>query len=198
MRRLRQQQRVDIHLDSEDEILGCRLATVEGSVATLSRVGYASAEVLERLIPAASGYLVFDYRGTTVALKGIATVSTAESEELAFVVTDGVQLPERRSNERVPLQAAVRISDPSGAGHGLIETVTENVSLTGALIERRDGLEGEKSFGLELLLGSGAVSIRCEAVIARQTPTHVGMQFTSMQAADRARLAVVIRDHTAD
>ena len=58
MRRLRQQQRVEIHLDYEDEILGCRVAAVEGSLATLARVDEAPVEVLESLVPAASGLLV--------------------------------------------------------------------------------------------------------------------------------------------
>lgn len=199
MRRLSHQQSVQIHLDHGDEVLTCRVTRVEGALATLTRTHHASRELLAQLIPAASGLLVFDHRGTTVALKGLATASTTEGEDVAFVVTDGVQLPERRSNERVPLHARVRIlrAGVGAAGHDGIETATENVSLTGALLEDRAGLDDAQPFNLELFLDPKVAPIRCAAVIARRTPKHVGVMFTEMQAADRARLAVLLREHTA-
>jgi PilZ domain len=193
MRRLRYQQRVQIHLENEDEVLGCRVARVEGALATLNRTDHASAEVLAQLIPAAPGLLVFDHRGITVALKGIATASTTEGLEVAFVVTDGVTLPERRANERVPIQVPARVFLTEDAA--CIETATENVSLTGALVEHRDGLDETTDFRLELRLDPGLAPIRCGAAVARRTPTHVGVQFTEMQATDRARLAVLLREH---
>lgn len=197
MRRLSYQQHVQIHLDNEDEVLGCRVGRVEGALATLSRTDYASPELLAQLIPAASGLLVFDHRGATVALKGIATASTTEGHDVAFVVTDGVTLPERRSNERVPIQAPARIF-PSESEADCIETTTENVSLTGALVEHRPGLDEATDFRLELALRADLAPIRCRAAVARRTPTHIGVMFTEMQATDRARLAVLLREHPSE
>lgn len=194
MRRLKQQQRVEIHVEGGDQPIVCRVASVEGSVATLAGVGPIAAELLESFTPAGLGYLVFEHRGTMTALKGIATASANEGPELAFVVTDGVQLPERRSNGRVQLSVPAKLSrsgvDPDGV---YIETATADVSTTGVLVERRVGLDEDAEFTLELLLEPNAAPIRCGALVARRTPTHVGMRFTDMQDADRARLAGLLR-----
>jgi hypothetical protein len=193
MRRLKPQQRVEIHVEGGDQPIVCRVASVEGSVATLAGVGSIGAELLASFTPAGLGYLVFEHRGTMTALKGIATVSATEGPELAFVVTDGVQLPERRSNGRVQLAIPARLSRSGVNPDGVyIETSTADVSTTGVLVERRLGLEADGEFTLELLLGPDA-PIRCGARVARRTPTHVGMRFTDMQDADRARLAGLIR-----
>jgi hypothetical protein len=170
---------------------------VKGSVASLAQVDGAP-EQLERLTPAASGYLMFEHRGGTIALKGIATTEQTDQPELLFVVLDGVQLPERRSAERAELSALVRMSLPDGAGDDdYVETPLANVSTTGLLVQRQPGLGERAQFGLELLVDGDTEPIRCDVVVARRTATHLGMRLVNIADADRERLAEIIRRHTA-
>lgn len=192
MRRLKHDQRVHIHLDSEEQALGCRVASVQGAVATLTRIGEPPPELLDKLTPGALGYLLFEHRGAMTALKGIATISPAEPAELAFVVIDGVQLPERRYAERVRLSALARVSAPDSDDAG-IETTAANVSAGGVLLERHAGLGEGPRYRLELTLAGDEAPIRCDATIARETPTHIALKFTDIQDADRIRLAGMIR-----
>ena len=192
MRRLKHDQRVDIHLDSEDQAVSCRVASVQGGVAALTRIGELSPELRDRLTPGALGYLLFQHRGAMTALKGIATISPSEPDELAFVVIDGVQLPERRAAERVPLSALARVSAPGG-DDAAIETTAANVSAGGVLLERQAGLGEGPLYRLELTLADDPAPIRCDATVARQTPTHIALKFTDIQDADRIRLAGMIR-----
>lgn len=194
LRRLKHEQRVDIHLDSEDHAVSCRVAAVEGSVATLRLINEVPAEVLEKFTPGELGYLLFQHRGAMTALKGIATASPTEPTELAFVVIDGVQLPERRAAERFHVGALARISPSAGAEHAEdIEATAANVSTGGVLIERPAGLGDGPGFRLELVLEDDPAPIRCAATVVRQTPTHVALKFTDIADADRIRLAGVIR-----
>ena len=81
-------------------------------------------------------YLLFEHHGAMTALKGIATANPDEQAELAFVVIDGVNLPERRAAERVDLGAHARVwAAGADSGEG-IETAAVNVSAGGVLIER--------------------------------------------------------------
>ena len=197
MRRLKQQQRVEIHLDGADGVVACRVLGVSGSVASLARVD-GGPEQFERLTPAASGYLMFEHRGGTIALKGIATTQQTDQPELLFVVLDGVQLPERRSAERVEVSALARMFLPNGAGDDdCVETPLANLSTTGLLVGRHPGLDERAQFRLELLVDGDTDPIRCDVAVARRTPTHVGMRLVNMDEADRERLAAIIRRHTA-
>lgn len=197
MRRLKHQQRVEIHLDGADGVVACRVLGVKGSVASLARVDGAP-EQFERLTPAASGYLMFEHRGGTIALKGIATTHQSDQPELLFVVLDGVQLPERRSAERVEVSALARMFAPDSAGDdGFVETPLANVSTSGLLVERQPGLDERAQFRLELLVDGDAHPICCDVAVARKTATHLGMRLVNMDEADRERLAAVIRRHTA-
>jgi hypothetical protein len=144
--------------------------------------------------------MLFEHRGAMTALKGIATASSTDETELAFVVIDGVQLPERRAAERVSLRALARISGPNGNngnngnnGAGTIETPATNVSAGGVLIERPAGLDDGPTFRLELVLEHDPEPIRCGARIVRATATHVALKFIEIQDADRIRLAGMIR-----
>jgi hypothetical protein len=194
LRRLKHDQRVDIHLDSEDHAVGCRVAAVQGSVATLTLVTEVPAEVFEKFTPGELGYLLFEHRGAMTALKGIATASPTDPSELAFVVIDGVQLPERRAAQRFQVGALARISPSAGAEEAEgVEAAAANVSVSGVLIERPDGLGDGPGFRLELVLEDDPAPIRCAATIVRQTPTHVALKFTDIADTDRIRLAGVIR-----
>jgi hypothetical protein len=194
LRRLKHDQRVHIHLDSEEQAVSCRVATVQGGVATLTRIGELPQELRDKLTPGALGYLLFDHRGAMTALKGIAAISPGEPADLAFVVIDGVQLPERRTAERVELSALARVSAPGGDdGGAAVETTAANVSVGGVLLERHAGLGEGPRYRLELIVGDDDAPIRCDATVARQTPTHIALKFTDIQDADRIRLAGMIR-----
>jgi PilZ domain len=197
LRRLKHDQRVHIHLDSEEQAVGCRVASVQAGVATLTRIGELPAELLDKLTPGALGYLLFEHRGAMTALKGIATIGPDAASELAFVVIDGVQLPERRSSERVRLSAVARVATPDGDGNGApIEAVAANVSAGGVLLERPAGLGEGPRYQLELTLAGDDAPIRCDATVARATATHIALKFTDIQDADRIRLAGMIRHQT--
>jgi hypothetical protein len=194
LRRLKHDQRVEIHLDSEDHAVGCRVAAVEGSVATRRLITEVPTEVLEKFTPGELGYLLFQHRGAMTALKGIATASPTDPSELAFVVIDGVQLPERRAAQRSQVGALARISPSGGADQADgVEAIAANVSVSGVLIERPGGLGDGPGFRLELVLEDDPAPIRCAATIVRQTPTHVALKFTDIADTDRIRLAGVIR-----
>jgi hypothetical protein len=194
LRRLKHDQRVDIHLDSEDHAVGCRVAAVQGSVATLTLVTEVPAEVFEKFTPGELGYLLFEHRGAMTALKGIATASPTDPSELAFVVIDGVQLPERRAAQRFQVGALARISPSAGTEEAEgVEAAAANVSVSVVLIERPAGLAEGPGFRLELVLEDDATPIRCAASVVRETPTHVALKFTDIADADRIRLAGMIR-----
>lgn len=189
MRRLHEQQIVEIHLETDDPAITCRVAAVTGAVATLIRDSVAS----EPLPPAATGHLVFEHQGSLVALRGIAASLSTDEPKIEFVVVDNVVLPERRAAERIPVAAAVRLW-PSEAGDDQIpgvETVTADISITGALVQRRPGL-GSDELAMELRFGPDPAPISCHAQPVRETPTHVGLKFVDMPEPDRARLAGII------
>jgi hypothetical protein len=195
LRRLKPHQHVEIHIDSDEQaVVACRVAVVQGSVATLTRAAELPGDVADLLTPGVLGYLLFEHHGAMTALKGIATASPTDPDELAFVVIDGVQLPERRAAERVDLGALARVW-AAGAADGVegIETAAVNVSAGGVLIERAAGLGVGPSFRLELLLEDDPEPIRCKAMIVRETSDHVALKFRDIADADRIRLAGLIR-----
>jgi len=192
LRRLKHNQRVEIHIDSDDHVVACRVAAVQGSVATLRRIGEVPAEVLDKFTPGTLGYLLFEHHGAKTALKGIATAGQDKQASLAFVVIDGVQLPERRASERVRLGAMARISADGESGKG-VEATAANVSVGGVLIERPAGLADGPDFRLELSLDQDPEPIRCRATVVRATPTHVALKFIDIADADCIRLAGLIK-----
>ena len=193
MRRLKHEQRVEIHLDSDDHAVACRVAAVQGSVATLTRITEVPPEVLAKFTPGVLGYLLFEHRGAMTALKGIATASPTEPTELAFVVIDGVQLPERRAAERV--SSALWPGSPVGtaATAPARRDPAANVSAGGVLIERPAALGDGPTFRLELVVEHDPEPIRCGATSSARPPTHVALKFTDIPDADRIRLAGMIR-----
>jgi hypothetical protein len=189
MRRLHEHQIVEVHLETDEPAITCRVASVTGAVATLIRDDHEG----KTLPPAATGHLVFEHQGSLVALRGIAASLSADQPKIEFVVIDNVVLPERRAAERIPVAATVRLS-AAGPDSAAIETVTADVSLTGALIERRPGL-GAQALAIELRFGPDGSMVSGRAKPVRQTPTHVGVKFIEMPPADRARLAGIIFRH---
>jgi hypothetical protein len=189
MRRLHEQQIVEIHLETDEPAITCRVASVTGAVATLMREGEAD----ESLPPAATGHLVFEHHGSLVALRGIAASLSADEPKIEFVVIDNVVLPERRAAERIPLAAAARLWAPGleDDATARIDTITTDLSITGALVERRAGL-GSEELAMELRFNPDPAPITCRAQPVRETRTHVGLKFVDMPEPDRARLAGII------
>src|SRR5438552_1852838 len=109
----------------------CRVALVTGPVARLATISDLTEGMRNVLRTGSLGYLLFKHRGAPVALRGAAR-TTDDDCELDFVVVDGVQLVERRLAERIPLIARTRILDVA-AGSQALETVTANISVSGAL-----------------------------------------------------------------
>ncbi len=195
MRRLKHHQEVEIHLDAEDEIvLDCRVLGVEGSVATLASDDAGPGTLLGGSVPAVPGYMLFDHAGGMVALKGIATASTSQGPELLFVVIDGVQLPERRGAARAEVKAVARMFAPGSPDESeYFETRLADLSISGMRVERHHGLVSATQFRLELYIGEAQTPIRCQAELARTTPTHVGMKFVDLQDTDRTLLDAIVR-----
>ena len=189
MRRLHEQQIVEIHLESDDPAITCRVASVTGAVATLIR----DDDAYEQLPPAATGHLVFEHQGSLVALRGIAASLSTDEPKIEFVVIDNVVLPERRTAERIPLAAAVRLwpAEREGDESGAVDTITADISITGALVERRPGIDSAE-LAMELRFNPAPVPISCHARPVRETPTHIGLKFVDMPEPDRARLAGII------
>jgi len=189
MRRLHEQQLVEIHLETDDPAITCRVAAVTGAVATLMREDADG----EALPPAASGHLVFEHQGSLVALRGIAASLSSDEPKIEFVVVDNVVLPERRAAERIPVTAEVRLwaAGREGDQDAAIETTTADISITGALVARRSGLETAE-LAMELRFSHDPAPISCHAKPVRQTATHIGLKFVDMPEADRARLAGII------
>lgn len=191
MRRLREQQTVQLDLEGESQAIECRVASITGAVATLTPEGMPVRSV--ELRSGAPGYLVFRHRGKLVALRGIAAVVGSQAQ-VEFVVTDGVVLPERRTAQRVPLSTRARVWPrhqelDEGAG---VETVTSDLSLDGALIEIRAGLDQHSQFALELFPDPDRTPVRCRARVTRRTPTHLAVKFTDLADGDRTRLAIAV------
>lgn len=189
MRRLVEQQLVTVNIDGEAAGIDCRVGSVLGPVAMLTPAAELAQHLRERLAPGTLGFLVFDHQDTPTALRGVARLT--EGPQLEFVVIDGVQIAQRRAATRVALITPVRATlvDSDGIAKAAVETVTANLSQSGALLTRRPGLGEGPRWHIELLLPGDPTPIRCGAVLARQTPTHVGVAFANMQQLDQIRLA---------
>jgi PilZ domain len=194
MRRLRHHQRVEIHLNGGEEVVPCLVLGVERAVATLATIDPGLIAQLGGSMHAAPGYLLFDHGGRRVALKGIATTAgTSEQSEVLFVVIDGVQLPERRSAERVEVDGFARLFPPVSAGlPEYIDTPLADLSISGVRVERHPGLAERVRYRLELYLGDARSPICCDAEVARATARHLGMKFIELQASDRVLLAAIV------
>ena len=197
MRRLVSQQMVTLDLDGEDEGLDCRVRRVAGPVALLDCVGEVPSELRDKLTTGSFCLMGFTHRGGLVGLRGVATAASEDFGQLHFVVADGVQVQERRIAERVRLVTPARISAVSSDGtvEPAHETVTADISLGGALVARRPGLNSGPQFQLELRFGRGQAPVRCEARLARATPETFGLQFTAIDESEHIRLARIIAEH---
>jgi PilZ domain len=197
MRRLVKNQAVRVDLDAkvdwEVDCIECRVRSIQGPVATLLPTTQIAGAVQSRLATGSLCFLTFEHNRAPVALRGVA-LAAAGSEELEFVVVDGIQVAERRSAERTPLVTAVRATPMGGDGRDgeAVGTVTSNLSMGGALLLKRPGLGSGPRWKIELFLPGDPDHVHCEAELARETPTHLGVRLMNMQEADQLRVAAVL------
>jgi c-di-GMP-binding flagellar brake protein YcgR len=197
MRRLVKNQVVRVDLDAkvdwEADCIECRVQSVQGPVATLIPHGDIAEEVQARLASGSLCFLTFEHGRAPVALRGVA-LKQADREELEFVVVDGIQVAERRSAERTPLVTAVKATpiQADGTPGQTVSTVTSNLSMGGALLLKRPGLGEVSKWRVEIFLPGASEHVHCEAVLARETPTHLGVRFVNVQEADHLRIASLL------
>lgn len=197
MRRLVKNQEVRVDLDAkvdwQVEGIECRVQSIHGPVATLAPVQDIGGELQSRLSSGSLCFLTFTHGRAPVALRGV-TLAVAGSDALEFVVVDGIQVAERRSAERTPLITALRAApiDADGTVGEWVSTVTSNLSMGGALLLKRPGLSAGSRWKVELFLPGDPEHIHCEGVLARETPTHLGVRLLGVQEPDQLRIAGVL------
>jgi c-di-GMP-binding flagellar brake protein YcgR len=184
---------LDAKVDWEADCIECRVQSVQGPVATLIPHGDIAEEVQARLASGSLCFLTFEHGRAPVALRGVA-LKQADREELEFVVVDGIQVAERRSAERTPLVTAVKATpiQADGTPGQTVSTVTSNLSMGGALLLKRPGLGEVSKWRVEIFLPGASEHVHCEAVLARETPTHLGVRFVKVQEADHLRIASLL------
>jgi hypothetical protein len=194
MRRLVKNQAVRVDLDAkvdwELDCIECRVESIHGPVATLAPLDEFAGAVKERLSSGSLCFLTFTHGRAPVALRGVA-LAVADSNNLEFVVIDGIQVAERRNAERTPLVTAVRAAPMQldGTVGDRVATVTSNLSMGGALLLRRPGLGEGPRWQIELFLPGQSSNVQCDGVLARATPSHFGVKFINMEESDQLRLA---------
>ena len=197
MRRLVKNQAVRVDLDAkvdwEVDSIHCRVLSIQGPVATVIPDGELADAVQTRLTAGSLCFLTFEHGRAPVALRGVA-LKADDRDELEFVVVDGIQVAERRSAERTPLVTAVKATPvaPDGNVGVPVATVTSNLSMGGALLLKRPGLGEVSKWRVELFLPGDPEHVHCEAVLARETPTHLGVRLLNVQEADQVRIAGVL------
>ena len=197
MRRLVKNQAVRVDLDAkvdwEVNCIECRVQSVQGPVATLVPEREIPEEVQTRLASGSLCFLTFEHGRAPVALRGVA-LKEADRDELEFVVVDGIQVAERRSAERTPLVTAVKATPVAADGTDgqTVSTVTSNLSMGGALLLKRPGLGEVSKWRVELFLPGVSEHVHCDAVLARETPTHLGVRLINLQEADQLRIAGIL------
>jgi PilZ domain len=179
-----------------DGEFACFVRAVDGAVATLSQLGGVAPALAERLGQGATGYLMRTDSGARLALRGVATPAPDGGDGFAFVVLDGLAPQERRGAPRTPVVASAQITGVSGdPSHAGTETVTVDISQSGALLERRTGLDVGVRIALALVFEDFPAPVQCEAEVVRDTLTHVGVVFRTIDERNRARLAVILSQY---
>lgn len=194
MRRLATRQTVEVTPDGFDEGVRCTVSSVKQSAVTLAFVGDVPTDVGELLADGSLALLSFRHGGKWVALRG-AVCSHPAGRLLEFVALDGFARPERRDNERVPMAVPVGVVQTARDGRRLapFRTLSSNLSVTGALLERRPEMdELSLRWDIDVRLSSNGDPIECGAVVARWTPNQVGVAFTGLANADRIRLTAIL------
>jgi PilZ domain len=193
--RVKPKQLVTINLDGRADRYQCFVRSVVGTMAILGQFGGIDPGLRARLNPGSLGYLAVAQEGLQLALRGVLTTAPDDSDSVAFVMLDADSLPERRRQERIKVVtvARVRLIDYTGADQPAeIETVTADVSVGGALIEARPGLDIGAYMLVDLCFPGFAEPVHCKAKIVRQAGDRIGVQFIDIDERHRARLSVIL------
>ncbi|MGH2872429.1 MAG: PilZ domain-containing protein [Solirubrobacteraceae bacterium] len=184
---------LDARVDWEADCIHCRVESIQGPVATLLPEEEMPSDVGRRLATGSMCFMTFTHGSAPVALRGV-TLGLEGTNRLEFVVVDGIQVAERRGAERTPLVTALRAS-PIGVDGSVgdpVATVTSNLSMGGALLLKRPKLGLGPRWKVELFLPGDPVHIHCEATLARETPTHLGIRLVAIEDSDQVRLASLL------
>jgi PilZ domain len=196
---LQPKQSVTVKLDDVETPFDCFVRSVAGAITTLGQLGGVAPALQERLTPGSLGFLMWrGLDGGRIALRGVATATPDGAPGLAFVVIEALGPFERRGAPRIPLATTARVL-PIGLhereAEAPIETITADLSLSGGLIEGREGLEIGALLRVDLCFDGLPSPIECEATIVRESHGRLGIRFTSMDERHRARLAIMLAHH---
>jgi hypothetical protein len=136
-------------------------------------------------------YLLVQEGDAPHALSGV--LSPAGSR-LALKLTDAFRLGQRRAWSRADIELTARLV-PQGGGPPPTETVTADVSPTGARVVRPAGMLAWPRYEITLSGGPLPAPIVTEAVPTRVHPDHLSLRFTDLEAAGRMVLTSVVADH---
>jgi hypothetical protein len=151
MRRLRQNMQCSLVV--EDATIACLVVGVHRESVLLAPMSARRFHMLAGQTRRAE--LSFhDRRGALVMLSGVVVIDQRH-QELRFVVTDGVQVPEPRGTlrvwTRVDATVTARHDDGSASGPSVV-TPTVELSSTGMTLRDAPALDGGVSFDVELPL----------------------------------------------
>jgi methyl-accepting chemotaxis protein len=166
--------RVLTHIDNVSAESAKVAASIDATSATLLEVDEATRRI-DNTVAAQR----------TATEDGQATLAAA-TERLA-------RIAERRPAPRVAIHVKVLAWPLSAETSDPIETVSANLSTSGALIARVPGL-GDGPWNLELFLSEEHEPIRCTAALARNTGDHVGVAFSAFSDDDFMLLGRVVED----
>jgi methyl-accepting chemotaxis protein len=119
--------------------------------------------------------------------------STEESTAtLSAAAARLVDIAERRTAPRLESELAVRaVLIGANAKPIPVETVTADLSISGALLKRCSGLE-RGPWQMQLFLPGEPEPVCCEAALKRETPSHYGVAFERLGGRDFERLEAFV------
>ncbi|MEA2145561.1 MAG: hypothetical protein QOG59_1148 [Solirubrobacteraceae bacterium] len=167
-------ERVLTHIDNVSVQSAKVAASIDATSATLEEVDEATRRI-DNTVAAQR----------TATEDGQATLAAA-TERLA-------RIAERRPAPRVGLNVRVLAWPLDSRTREPIETVTANLSTSGALVKRVPTL-GDGPWKLELFLTEDHDPIRCTAALARETPGHAGIAFSEFSDDDFMLLGRVVEE----
>jgi len=186
MQRLNVDQSVDLVLDDMPESIQCRVFDVRGAVSRLAYDEALPPKAVGLLVRGSGGYVLFDEFGAAVGLR---VAVRASPPYLDVALTDGVEAPERRGNERVKFITRARIILPGDGERPEEWSYSIDLSETGALLRDHPAFADHSRFGLELMFGNDPQPIAAEVEVVRRTQDAVGVRFDEISPEDAGRLA---------
>ncbi len=189
MTRLQIDQTVTLSLDDVDQVVECRVVSVEGALNRLAYRTELSPAMVGRLVLGCTGYLVSEEFSVPVGLR---VAVRARPPYVDAALLDDIKVRERRGADRVKLVTPARVraaesTEPDGGDDQ--NTYTLDVSESGALLRAIPALAGAERVGVDLRFGADPAPISARAQVARRLPDAVGVAFESISDDDAARLS---------